>query len=354
MVNLKLKLRRPQRQAVLDTIILLHGTFHIPFPSFTTPTNSNITMMNAAAFPNAQRMHYEGAASSSTGGGGAGHRTMINEAMILPKISADDQLAQRDDEEESTNANATNMVLWRGNLVAEKEAMALRHVFDDMQDHFGHQRADPRVRFNANLVRPSRDGMWFGDLDFTYNINGEQCNLGYIGMDVCVDLCPKLVHKHGQLRLKNYGKSWVYVYLPQLTLDKFKSYVKTGTGWDVSNEGTVYDPNRNLVAIEAQLHHQTGQPKPSFWAVKDKDAPGDMSFSRIGTVQEVNEHPHQQRVHRGVGIFSVSMEVEGSPNFKPTPRAGDKANLCFTLVSVRTWGVTDCVAPIVHAPNKWY
>mmetsp|Transcript_5854 Transcript_5854/g.9773 ORF Transcript_5854/g.9773 Transcript_5854/m.9773 type:complete len:80 (+) Transcript_5854:1-240(+) len=79
-----------------------------------------------------------------------------------------------------------------------------------------------------------------------------------------------------------------------------------------------------------------------------------MSFSRIGTVQEVNEHPHQQRVHRGVGIFSVSMEVEGSPNFKPTPRAGDEANLCFTLVSVRTWGVTDCVAPIVHAPNKWY
>mmetsp|Transcript_22841 Transcript_22841/g.35329 ORF Transcript_22841/g.35329 Transcript_22841/m.35329 type:complete len:308 (+) Transcript_22841:67-990(+) len=307
-------------------------------------------MMNAA-FPNAQRMHYEGAASSSTGGG---HRTMTNEAIILPKISADDQVAQRDVEEIS-NANVTNMVLWRGNLMAEKEAMALRHVFDDMQDHFGHQRADPRVRFNANLVRPSRDGMWFGDLDFTYNINGEHCNLGYIGMDVCVDLCPKLVHKHGQLRLKNYGKSWVYVYLPQLTLDKFKSYVKTGTGWDVSNEGTVYDPNRNLVAIEAMLHHQPGQPKPSFWAVKDKDAPGDnMSFSRIGTVQEVNEHPHQQRVHRGVGIFSVSMEVEGSPNFKPTPRAGDEANLCFTLVSVRTWGVTDCVAPIVHAPNKWY
>lgn len=303
---------------------------------------------------NAKRMRTDAGPDSS----GAGGRTMSNgnEAIILPKISADpnDLVAQRDDEE-SPHATAGKTVLWRGNLVAEKEAKALRHVFDDMQDHFGHQRADPRVRFNAKLNHPSRDGqMWFGDLDFTYNIGGEYCNLSYIGMDVCVDLCPKLVHKHGQLRLKNYGKSWVYVYLPQMTLDKFKSYVKTGTGWDVSTDGTVYDPNRNLVAIEARIHHQPDQPKPSFWAVKDKDASGDMSFSRIGSVQEVNEHPHQQRVHRGVGIFSVSVEVEGSPNFKPTPRAGDEANLCFTLVSVRTWGITDCVAPIVHAPNKWY
>jgi hypothetical protein len=54
-------------------------------------------------------------------------------------------------------------------------------------------------------------------------------------MDVCLDLAPKLVHKHGQPMLKDYGKSWVYVYLPQLTFDKFKSYVKFGTGWDVSD-----------------------------------------------------------------------------------------------------------------------
>ena len=262
--------------------------------------------------------------------------------------------AQRDDEE-TIPSIGNNMTQWRGNVVSEKEANALRYVFDDLQDHFGYQCVDPRVRFNnTNLKHPGNSGKWFGDLDFTYNINGEYCNLSYIGMDVCVDLCPKLVHKHGQLRLKNYGSSWVYVYLPQMTLDKFKSYVKTGTGWDVSDGGTVYDPNRNLVAIEAKIHHEPEQPKPSFWAVKDKDASGDMSFSRIGSVQEVNEHPHQQRIHRGVGIFSVSVEVEGSPNFKPTPRAGDEANLCFTLVSVRTWGITDCVAPIVHAPNKWY
>jgi hypothetical protein len=82
----------------------------------------------------------------------------------------------------------------------------------------------------------------------------------YVSMDVCVDLTTKLVHKHGQPMLKEYGNSWVYVYLPETTLEKFKSYVKTGTGWDVPDEGTVYDPNRKLVAIEAKMHHESGQP----------------------------------------------------------------------------------------------
>lgn len=38
-----------------------------------------------------------------------------------------------------SSANS-NMVQWRGNLVPEKEAKALQHVFDDLHDHFGHQR----------------------------------------------------------------------------------------------------------------------------------------------------------------------------------------------------------------------
>ena len=153
--------------------------------------------------------------------------------------------------------------------------------------------------------------------------------------------------------LSNYANSWVYVYLPESTFDKFKSYVKAGTGWDVSDEGFIEDPNRNLVAIEAEIHHKSGQPRPSFWVVKentDTASGNDVSFSRIGSIQEVSAQPHQQRIHRGVGIFSVSIEVEGTPNLKPTP-GGDEAKLKFTLVSVRTWGITECVAPIVHAPT---
>eukprot|EP00984_Skeletonema_dohrnii_P002034 scaffold682_cov105-Skeletonema_dohrnii-CCMP3373.AAC.4 len=269
----------------------------------------------------------------------------------MPNIAARNEQAGQIDVDEDPN-----MVQWRGNLVSEKEAKALRHVYDNLQDHFGHQRPDPRVRFNhESLAHPGHGQKWHGDVDFTYDIDGDHCNLNYIGMDVCVDLAPKLVHKHGQPMLKDHGRAWLYVYLPQLTIDKVKSYVKAGTGWDVSDEGFFEDPNRNLVAIEANLNHQSGQPEPSFWVIKDKDASGGgISFSRIGSVQEVAAQSHQQRIHRGVGIFTVSMEVEGTPNFEPTPGGGDEAKLSFTLVSVRTWGITDCVAPIVYAPSKWH
>ncbi len=262
--------------------------------------------------------------------------------------------AQRDDEETIPSIGNT-MTRWRGNTVSEKEAKALRYVFDDLQDHFGYQCVDPRVRFNyANLEYLRNSGKWCGGLDFTYNIKGDHCNLAYVGIDVFVDLAPKLVHKHGEPMWKGYGSSWLYVYLPQLTFDKFKSYVKFGTGWDVSDERTVYDPNRDVVAIEAKL--QSGQAKTSFWAAKDKvasgAAAGDRSFSRVGTIQDVSSHTSQQRIHRGVGIFSVSMEVDGTPNFKPSPHM-DETDLCFTLVSLRTWGTTDGVAPIVYVPRKW-
>eukprot|EP00986_Skeletonema_menzelii_P000102 scaffold16_cov147-Skeletonema_menzelii.AAC.1 len=253
------------------------------------------------------------------------------------------------------------LVQWRGNVVSEeKEAKALRHVFDDLQDHFGHQRPDPRVRFNiVNLAHPGQGHIWHGDVEFTYDIEGDHCNLKYMSMDVCVDLTPKLVHRHGQPMLQNYGKTWVYVYLPQPTIDRIKSYVKAGTGWDVSDEGFIEDPNRNVTAIEAKMNHRSEElPEPSFWAMKDKDASeGEeeiMSFSRIGSVQVVMAQSHQQHVHRGVGIFSVTMEVEGTPNFMPTPGEGDEAKLRFTLVSARTWGFTESVAPIVYAPSKWH
>jgi hypothetical protein len=198
-------------------------------------------------------------------------------------------------------------------------------------------------------------------VDFTYNINGDFCNLDYVGVDVCLDLTPKRMHRHGRPMLKGYGHSWVYAYLPETTMDKIKSYVRIGTGWDVSSKGMVYDPNRNLVAIEARMNHLNDDPRPSFWVADHHQSPiittgegEDVPFTRVGSVQDVNGDPNQQRVHRGVGIFSVALEVYGTPNFKPSPGMyGYEASLVFTLVSIRTWAVTDCIAPIVYSPRKW-
>eukprot|EP00574_Skeletonema_japonicum_P011778 CAMPEP_0201728766 /NCGR_PEP_ID=MMETSP0593-20130828/17089_1 /ASSEMBLY_ACC=CAM_ASM_000672 /TAXON_ID=267983 /ORGANISM="Skeletonema japonicum, Strain CCMP2506" /LENGTH=288 /DNA_ID=CAMNT_0048220983 /DNA_START=52 /DNA_END=915 /DNA_ORIENTATION=+ len=252
-------------------------------------------------------------------------------ANVIPNV------AEQRGNDDASSTSSTKMVQWRGNLVDEKEAKALRHVFDDLQDHFGHQRPDPQVKFEVSLEHPGHGQMWQADIDFTYNIRGDHCKLAYIGMDMCLDLTPKLIHKFGRPMLQGYGETWAYAYLPESTMEKIRAYVKAGTGWDVFVDGAVHDPNRNLVAIKAKLNNQDGQPKPSFWVVSETDsAQDDVSFSRIGAVQEVHNDATQKHIHRGVGIFSVTMEVEGTPNFKPNP-LNNEANLVFTLVSVRTW-----------------
>ncbi len=76
-----------------------------------------------------------------------------------------------------------------------------------------------------------------------------------------------------------------------------------------------------MMAIQAKLNNQDGQPKPkpSFWVAQETVSKGATSFSCIGSVHEVHSDATQKNIHRGVGIFSVSMEVEGTPNFKPNP-----------------------------------
>ena len=258
------------------------------------------------------------------------------------------QNQNQEEDEEDHSIGSLRMMQWRGNWVVEEEAMALRHVFDNLQDCFGHHRPDPRVRFSMSRSSPNDR-----DLNFTYNIEGQECNIAYIGVDICLDLTQKQVHKYGQPLMKDYGKTWVYAYMPDITMDKIKSFFKAGTGLNASNEGIIHDHNRNLVAIEAKIHHQSGQPKPSFWVSPEEKhtsstiSDNSLSFSRIGSVQEVfDKQPSQGHIHRGVGMFMVSAEIGDTAN------PGGEASLSFTLVSIRTWGVTDCVAPIVYSSKN--
>eukprot|EP00984_Skeletonema_dohrnii_P021616 scaffold10851_cov155-Skeletonema_dohrnii-CCMP3373.AAC.6 len=227
---------------------------------------------------------------------------------------------QNEDGEAASSPSDEKIVTCRGNLIVPVgEAKALRHVLDDLEDHFGHQRDDPNV------------------------------SLDYIGIDVCIDLTPKrIIHTdndYGGNAFEDYGKSWAYVYVPELTMDKIKSYVKAGTGWDASDEGTVYDANRNLVAIETQMQ-QGPRPEPSFWVASNPSKVGeDVQFSRVGSVQHVGSQPSQQETHRGVAFFTVSLEASGSSQDR-------MASLTFTLISVRTWESTNLIAPIVHSPRK--
>eukprot|EP00986_Skeletonema_menzelii_P006279 scaffold2375_cov168-Skeletonema_menzelii.AAC.1 len=259
-----------------------------------------------------------------------------------------------------TSSSSENMAICRSDAtdlapvgIVKANARALRHLLHDLEDHFGHQRDDPNVRFNLSELCYDKNGLWFGNLSFDYMIDGEVCNLDYIGIDVCIDLTWKRFNQRTDNAFEDYGKSWAYAYVPELTMDKIKEYVKAGTGWDCSNEGIGYDPNRNVVAIEAKMHQ--GPQEPTFWVASDSSNDcDDNQFSCVGSVQHIASQPLKQGVHRGVAFFTVSLEVESSESSRniPTPGMGE-ASLIFTLNSVRTWGSTNLIAPIVHSPRRF-
>ena len=93
-----------------------------------------------------------------------------------------------------------SMVRWRGHLVTEKESKVLKHVFDEMKDHFGNRKCEnPKIRFNfdpslflcknepymyRSHPNPTPQDRWHGELDFSYTINDETYNMDYIAIDV--------------------------------------------------------------------------------------------------------------------------------------------------------------------------
>ncbi|KAL7493833.1 hypothetical protein ACHAWT_003077, partial [Skeletonema menzelii] len=144
------------------------------------------------------------------------------------------------------------MVRWRGHLVSEKEAKILKHVFDDMRDHFGNRKCEnPNIKFNfdpslflcknepytyRSHPETTPQDRWHGELDFTYTINNETYDMDYIAIDnVYFDLNPKYDDTGKQI--KDYGHSWIYVYVPDEVMKKVKQYFYTGTGWSPSDEG---------------------------------------------------------------------------------------------------------------------
>ena len=282
--------------------------------------------------------------------------------------NGEDTRRRRDDDgNDEESRSRRRMVLWRGNYVSEAEAKALRHVFDDMNDHFGHNLPDPDVSVvltGLSHLGGGRDTIWEGELDFIYNIGGKRCKCPYIGMEICLDLFPKLVqNKRGRPMLRDYGKSWAYAYLPKVTMLKVKQYIRAGTGWEISDEGIFDDPNRNLVAIEAMMHDGIQQPKPSFSVIENDDDDAttvrdSSSFTRIGSVQSVHKDTDQQQIHRGIGFFCLSVEIDGSSSTVRPVRGAkgvdDQATLVFTLISFSTWGITDSIAPIVYNTPPYY
>mmetsp|Transcript_4257 Transcript_4257/g.8902 ORF Transcript_4257/g.8902 Transcript_4257/m.8902 type:complete len:150 (+) Transcript_4257:101-550(+) len=85
-------------------------------------------------------------------------------ALLRNKADHNDQ-SQRDDEESaSSSVTSSKMKMARCRGKSKAETNNRRHVFDELTKV---------KKLNTSLAHPGRGEMWFGDLDFDFDINGE-------------------------------------------------------------------------------------------------------------------------------------------------------------------------------------
>ncbi|KAK1742932.1 hypothetical protein QTG54_006529 [Skeletonema marinoi] len=266
---------------------------------------------------------------------------------------------------------------WRGNRVTEKEGIALKHLFDDMQNYFGQPDGEPNVTLTISRLHQEDDDetygdritnnnnnanaastMWRGNLDFTYMMNHRKRNtsqkLHYMAMDVCLDLNPKKELNFGGHDMSDYCRTWMYAYAPRYTVETFLRYFEAGTGLKASSNGLILDEERKIVHFEPKLLTEA-QSEPGFWIADEDD---DDQFTRIGTIHEASQDPSNQFLFRCIGIFAVTAEVVSIPSRTHGDNANANANnaeeearLTFTLVNVRTLGIVNNIAPVVYNPR---
>ena len=166
----------------------------------------------------------------------------------------------------ANNNRDRKTVNWRGNQVGEKEGIALRNLFDDLQNYFGQPQEDPKVTINIHLDRNSDDEGEIdakadylsvrkkGKLDFTYKIsykNRETSQkLEYMSMDICLDMTPKKKLNFGGHDMKDYCRTWAYASAPRYTIETFLRYFETGTGLNASSKGLILDENQTWCTLK--------------------------------------------------------------------------------------------------------
>ena len=60
-------------------------------------------------------------------------------------------LSRMDATDGSTWVPPRKTIDWRGNQVTEKEGIALKYLFDDLQNYFGQPHGEPNVIFNIKI-----------------------------------------------------------------------------------------------------------------------------------------------------------------------------------------------------------
>jgi hypothetical protein len=261
---------------------------------------------------------------------------------------------------ESTIHETVGMVEYKGKFMKPECALMMKHVVNKMKDHFGSE-TEPRVGFFVKELtnlgydeqyksknNPSGD-RWYSEVKMKYTLPSGPHNFDIVAFDnIYFDMIPK-TSKSGMVA-KNYGKTWINVYLPSKTVRAFLKSFKDSTGWGVSSRVSTKDEEQDLVSISANIDEE--EPPRFYYVMQVLDADdkpvGSVQIQDGGSVQAVCQDPDYQTIYRGTGFFNLSMNVITGVNSTtaPEPSVTTSCRLKFNLLNAPVFAAAENVNPV--------
>lgn len=251
----------------------------------------------------------------------------------------------------SEESGGSVQVEYNGVMVSPGEAKVLRHVVDNLHDHFGQPevRGPPKIKFlKPELTNLGYDekykskndppgDRWYSEINVIYTNPKINEKNDIVAMDgVYFDLNPKMT-KDG-VNAKNYGSTWINIYIPDKTATAFLLAFREGTGWSVSNHGFNRDEVQGITSITANMSIDD----PPYFNVFHKKLDDEKkvvaaSIKEMGPISVFMKNEKLRAIYKGTAFFSISMNVLTQVGCVATPVPSDnvKARIKFNLLDTR-------------------
>ncbi len=252
----------------------------------------------------------------------------------------------------SNDSNNPGQMEYNGVMTDAKDAKALMHIVDDLCDHFGQVKGVPKLKFKEpELVNLGYDerykskndlpgDRWYSEIGVFYTDPKVNTQLDLVAIDnVYFDLNLKMT-KEGT-NAKNYGSTWINIYIPDETMKQFLTAIKEGTKWSVSSHGFNKDEVQHLTSISANM--SVDDPPYFNTFHKQLDENNNIigaSIKEVDPISVVMKNQALRSIYKGTAFFSISMNVltQVGSSATPTPSENVKARIKFNLLDTRILG----------------
>jgi hypothetical protein len=182
---------------------------------------------------------------------------------------------------------------------------------------------------NPNLTLPDGVSVFYGSLKYGYKIDVSGTTK-VIEHDV-VSIHPIFLDAQARPNTRSgsgiYGVDWWNIYMPMNLLQRISADICSTTGYLVSEEGIIKDPNQSLVSITVNVRKIEESPKVTMVIVEDD---GTVSYEPMGTLVDIMQGGGEANLIAGMAFVSVGLSYKGYTG-QESPPAGTPLKLSIKM-----------------------